>query len=169
MKKYSKVFVLICYNLYACITPYIFRLESTLWYNHSCAKSEPCGAWSLIVLFVWGLSPHSKSLYSYGDVTIALKGCKFFTYARHSMPLSSEDSLACHTYCDTWHPSIMVISEDLWCPHLVAVELSLPVLRLRSVGWDSNAQPSACGANARTHCVTAAVSLVICVLWLQIA
>ena len=36
------------------------------------------------------------------------------TYARHSWPLSSEDSLACHTNCDTGNPFIMVISEDPW-------------------------------------------------------
>ena len=41
---------------------------------------------------------------------------------------------------------------------LLAVELSLPVF-MTSVcgGWDSNTQPSACGANAQTHCTTAAV------------
>ena len=37
---------------------------------------------------------------------------KILIYARHSWPLSSEGSLACHTYCDTGHPFIMVISED---------------------------------------------------------
>ena len=37
----------------------------------------------------------------------------------------------------------------------VAVELSLPVLTtLVYRGWDSNTQPSACGANALTHCAT---------------
>ena len=34
------------------------------------------------------------------------------TYAGHSWPLSSEGSLACHTFCDKGHPFIMVISED---------------------------------------------------------
>ena len=41
----------------------------------------------------------------------------------------------------------------------LAVELSLPVLTTQVCrGWDSNAQPSACGANALTHCATAAVA-----------
>ena len=31
----------------------------------------------------------------------------FLTYTRHSWPLSSEGSSACHTYCDTGHPFIM--------------------------------------------------------------
>ena len=31
-----------------------------------------------------------------------------FTFARHSWPLSSESSFACHTYYDTGHPFIMV-------------------------------------------------------------
>ena len=34
------------------------------------------------------------------------------THTRHSCPLSSEDSLVCHTYWVTGHPFIMVISED---------------------------------------------------------
>ena len=36
------------------------------------------------------------------------EGLQILTYARHSWPLSSEGSLACHTYCDTGHPFIMV-------------------------------------------------------------
>ena len=39
---------------------------------------------------------------------------QILTFARHSWPLSSEGSLECHTYCDTGHPFIMVISEDPW-------------------------------------------------------
>ena len=65
------------------------------------------------------------------------EGLGILTYARHSWPLSSEGSLACHTYCDTGHPftCILVISEDLWYTHTpfadrLAVELSLPFLRL---------------------------------------
>ena len=39
----------------------------------------------------------------------------------------------------------------------LAVELSLPVLTTWFCrGWDSNTQPSACRANALTHCATAA-------------
>ena len=51
---------------------------------------------------------------------LPVKGFKFFTYARHSWPLSSEGSLACHTYCDTVHPFIMVIFEDPWHSHLLS-------------------------------------------------
>ena len=40
-------------------------------------------------------------------------------YDMHSWPLSSEGSLACHTYWDTGHPFIMVISEDPWHSHLL--------------------------------------------------
>ena len=43
---------------------------------------------------------------------LPVKGLQILTYARHSWPLSSESSLACHTYCDTGHPFIMVIYED---------------------------------------------------------
>ena len=64
-------------------------------------------------LFVWGFSSHSRIFHSYGDVTIAGEGLNM-TYARHSWPLSSEGSLACHTYWNTEHPFTMVIAEDPW-------------------------------------------------------
>ena len=44
---------------------------------------------------------------------------QILTYARHSWPLRSECSLACHTYSDTGHPFIMVICEDPWHSHLL--------------------------------------------------
>ena len=66
-----------------------------------------------------GFSSHSRIFHSYGDVTITVEGLKVLTYARHSWPLSSEGSSACHTYCDTGHPFIMVISEDPWHSHLL--------------------------------------------------
>ena len=86
---------------------------------------------------------------------LLVKGCKF----GHSWPLSSEGSLACHTYCDTGHPCILVISEDpvTLAPIVerLAVKLSLPVFTTN--GCDSNSQPSASGTNALTHSDTAAM------------
>ena len=70
-----------------------------------------------IYLFVC-LEPHSRIFHSFGDVTIAGEVLQILTYARHLWPLSSEGSLACHTYYDTGHPFIMVISEDPWHSHL---------------------------------------------------
>ena len=45
---------------------------------------------------------------------LPMKGWLILTFARHSCiwPLSSEGLLVCHTYCDTGHPFIMVISVD---------------------------------------------------------
>ena len=60
----------------------------------------------------FGFSSHSRIFDSFGDVTFADEGLQILTYARYSWPLSSEGSLACHTYCDTGHPFITVISED---------------------------------------------------------
>ena len=54
--------------------------------------------------------------YYYGVVTITGEELQILTYAQQSWPLSSEGSLACHIYCNTGHPFIMVISED---PHLM--------------------------------------------------
>ena len=67
----------------------------------------------LFVCLFWGLSSHLRIFHSYGDVTIPGEGLQILTYARHSWSLSSGGSLACHNYCDTGHPFIMVISEDL--------------------------------------------------------
>ena len=54
-----------------------------------------------------------------GNITFTGVRLQMLTYARHLWPFSIEDSLGCHNYCDTGHPFIMVISEDLWQPHLL--------------------------------------------------
>jgi hypothetical protein len=41
-----------------------------------------------------------RIFHSYGDVTIASKGCKSEVYTRHSGSLSREGSLLCHSCCD---------------------------------------------------------------------
>ena len=46
--------------------------------------------------------------------TITSEGLQILTNARHLWSLSSDCSLACHTYFDTGHPFIMFISKDLW-------------------------------------------------------
>ena len=53
------------------------------------------------VFLVENLSSKSRIFHSYRDVTITGERLQILTYARHSWPLSSEGSLACHTYCDT--------------------------------------------------------------------
>ena len=52
-------------------------------------------------------------------ITITCNGLQILTYTRHLWPLSREGSLECHTYCDMWHPFIMVISEDPWYSHVL--------------------------------------------------
>ena len=73
-----------------------------------------------VCLFVGFFRPTWRILHSYGDVTFTGEGLQILTYARHSGPLGSEGSLACHTYCDTGHPFKMVISEDPWHSHLLS-------------------------------------------------
>ena len=71
-----------------------------------------------VYLFVWSFfSSYSRIFQSFGDVTIDGKGLQILTYARHLWPLSSEGSLARHTYCDTGHP-IIIIPEEPWHSHL---------------------------------------------------
>ena len=58
-------------------------------------------------------SSHSRIFHSFGDVTIIGERMKMIN-ARLVWPLSSKGSLACHTYCDPGHSSIIIkfISED---------------------------------------------------------
>ena len=73
----------------------------------------------MLVFFVCvGYSSHLR-IHSYGEVTITGEGVQILSYAQHSWPLSSEGSLACHTYYDTGQPFMMVISEDPWHSHLL--------------------------------------------------
>ena len=51
-------------------------------------------------------SPAVFSSHSYGDVTIVGEWPQNLTFFWHSWPLSSEGSLACHTYFDTGHQFI---------------------------------------------------------------
>ena len=135
-------------NSLASYTSVLNRFRSQVW-------PEQRALTRVLLLLVWGLLCHSRLFHYYRDVTITGDGLQILTYARHSWPLSSEVSLACHTYCDTGHPLIMVISEDPWHTYCRAFSSGavLPVLRLR----DSNTKPSACGASTLTHCATAAV------------
>ena len=61
-----------------------------------------------VCLLVWSFSSHSRIFHSFGDDTIAGEGLQILTYAQHLWPLSSGGSLACHTYCDTGFPFIIV-------------------------------------------------------------
>ena len=58
-----------------------------------------------------GFRPIREFLHSFGDVTIT-GDATILTYTRYSWQLSSEDSLTCHTYCDTGQPFIIVITSD---------------------------------------------------------
>ena len=99
---------------------------------------------------------HSRIFHSYWNVTVTGEGLQIFTYAPHSWPLSSEGSLACHTYCDRCLPFIIIIPEDPWHSYLFRVISSEAVTTcFYDCGWNSNTQPSTCKANALTHCATA--------------
>ena len=76
----------------------------------------------VIVSVFWSFLSHSRIFHSFGDVTIIGKGLQNLTYARHLWQLSSEGSLACHTYCDLQGPVTLTSNAER-----LAVELSLPV------------------------------------------
>ena len=77
-------------------------------------------------LIIFVLSSHLRIFHLHGDVTIAGEGLGILTYVRHSWSLSSEDSLACHIYCDTGHRFIMPRTLELTpFAERLAVELLL--------------------------------------------
>ena len=67
----------------------------------------------LINFSVW-LFAFLESFTHMDTSSLPLNGCKFLTYTWHSWPANSEGSLACHTYCDTGHSFILLISENPW-------------------------------------------------------
>ena len=117
--------------------------------------------WQFLFLFVWGLSSHSRIFHSYGNVTITGGGLKILTYAWHSWPLSSEGSLACHTYCDTGHPFIRS-SPKARDTHTFCRAFSSGVvttcfydLCMSRLGFEQPLANFRLRANALTHCATA--------------
>ena len=62
-----------------------------------------------LCLFVCGSWSFSKIFHSYGVVTFTGDGLQIFIYTEHLWPLSTDGSLACHTYCDTGYPFTLVI------------------------------------------------------------
>ena len=65
-------------------------------------------------IWVCSFSSHSRIFHSYGDVTIAGERLQILTYDRHSWPLSSENSLACHTYM--YCVGAFIYNGHLWGP-----------------------------------------------------
>ena len=54
----------------------------------------------------------TREFFTHGNVTITNERLQILTYSWHSWPLSSEGSLAYHTYCNIGQQFIMVISND---------------------------------------------------------
>ena len=73
-----------------------FRFISRL-YSQSCNNEINR---NVFVDFFFVCTSHSRMFYSYGDVTITEEGLQILTFAQHSWPLSSQGSLAGHTYCN---------------------------------------------------------------------
>ena len=64
----------------------------------SITANFPC-KYFMLISFIWFIcTSNSKIFHSYEDVTITGEWRHILTYARHSWPLSSDGSLACHTY-----------------------------------------------------------------------
>ena len=89
-----------------------------------------------VCLFVRVFRPTRESFTHMDTSLLPMNGCKVhILYARHSWPLNSDASLACHTYCDTGKLFIMV-PWHWWPVKLLLLVFMTEVCR----GWDSNTQ-----------------------------
>ena len=114
----------------------------------------------IVCLFgVFRPTQYSYPIHSYEDVTITGEELNILKYAFELWPFSSEGPSVWHTYCDTGHLFMIVISDDPWHSHLLLSVLQSRYHYLFLCGWDSNTQPSVCKVNALTDCVIAAVSM----------
>ena len=80
-----------------------------------------CVTSCLLVYLGYMYLSHFVSTPSYGDVSITGEGLQILTFARH-LPvwsLSSDGSFACHIFCGSGHPLIMVIYEGRWHSYLL--------------------------------------------------
>ena len=107
------------------------KYQQTRWYVYERIRYKICNIKMLakvlntsclsffVFVCLFGFLSHSRIFHSYKDVTMTGEGLQILTYARCLWSLSSEGSLVCHTYYDTGHPLIKVISEDPWHSHLL--------------------------------------------------
>ena len=110
--KYSWSIKLLTYSSYLkCISR--THISRTIWNTSPLVSKSEMGNifityWDIYVYVCLEFYVHARIFHSYGNVTITGEGLQILIYARHIRLLSSEGSLACHTYCG--HPFIIVIS-----------------------------------------------------------
>ena len=114
--------------------------------------------WNCSFVYLFGVIRPTREFFTHLEMSwLPMTGCKFWHLpALIDFKRWKYQSLACHTHCDTGHPSIMVISEDPWHSHLMQSVWKWSCHYLVCHDWDSNTQPSACVANALAHFATAA-------------
>ena len=74
-------------------------------------------AYNVRVWRLFGVSHRTRDIFTHS--TIISEKLQLLTYARYLWPLSCEGPEACHTYCGTLHPLVMVIFYDPWLSHLL--------------------------------------------------
>ena len=117
---------------------------------------------SLVVCLFGILSSYSREFFhSYRDVTITDEGLNFYL----CLALMSIEQWGYFSVPHLlWHGASIYNGQLRGpvtltpIPQRLAVELSISVFtNYVCRGWDSSTQPSACGANALIHCVTASI------------
>ena len=93
---------------------------------------KPCGRSRILALFFCPTREFSLIWRRHHNRWRAAK----FDLCSALWPLSSEGSLACHTYCDTWHPFMMVISDThTYCRAFGSRAVTISVFTPSSLSW----------------------------------
>ena len=89
-----------------------------LW-NKQCENNIIIACCLFACLFLYH---HTREFFTHTVTSpLPVKWCKFWPMLEW-WPLSSEGSNACHTFSDTGHPFIIVISDEPWHTHLCCVQ-----------------------------------------------
>ena len=80
--------------------------------NQSSMQSAFIFQFVCLFVYLYGLFRPTREFFTHKEISpLPVKGCKFWPIlSTHRHWTCSEGSLACHTYCDTGHQFIMVIS-----------------------------------------------------------
>ena len=97
-----------------------FCLRVNYWNNKCVSATSSFTSRDIPIFFycfvcLFGVFRPNRKFFTHLETSpLPVKGYKFWPW-----PLISEGSLACHTYCDTRRPLIIVISEDPFHSHLM--------------------------------------------------
>ena len=118
-----------------CIVEYDILSILTLSISRSACQSRQVSLYIVLIVCLFGFFRPTREFFTHMETSLLspLKDCKFWPVldTHGHWYVNRKGSLTCHTYYDTGHPFIMVISEDPWHSRLLPSEWSCHYLFLR--------------------------------------